>query len=526
MPYRHHTGGQTAGHAVAIGILLALGVALLPGVARADAPDAVSRPTGAARPRNVLFIVSDDLNTMLGCYGDARAKTPHIDRLAARGVRFERAYCTFPLCGPSRNSFLTGLHPNTTGILQNAQIFRQSIPGHPSLPECFRRHGGFAARIGKLYHYNVPKSIGTAGHDDPASWEATFNPAGVDRLEEEPLIFSLVPGQFGGTLSWYASPESDERHTDGLVAAQAERVLELCAADPSRPFFVAVGFFRPHTPYVAPQVPYFDWYPVEEMPVVTGVEADLPAAALASRKPEQDRLTDELRRECLQAYLASISFMDAQLGRVLDALDRLGLADTTTIVFTSDHGYHMGEHGLWQKQSLFEESARVPLLVVAPGVSEPGTVAATPVSQVDLYPTIAELCGLDAPASLQGQSLVPILRDSTTTGRGWAVTQVVRRGRPRRSADDTEGGTFSGYSLRTPRWRYTEWDGGKRGRELYDHETDPRELVNLAEDPAHAAEIATLTTLLAEAVAGTLPPDGEPPTVRDATWPPTLDARE
>jgi iduronate 2-sulfatase len=515
----------TVTNTATLGVLLALSMPTLRGVSKAEASEDRSvRPL----PHNVLFIVSDDLNTMLGCYGDPRAKTPHIDRLAARGVRFARAYCTLPLCGPSRNSFLTGLYPNSTGIVLNSQIFRQSIPEHPSLPECFRRQGGFAARIGKLYHYNVPTSIGTSGHDDPASWEATFNPAGVDRLEEEPRIFSLVPGQFGGTLSWYASPQSDERHTDGRVAAQAERVLELCAADPSRPFFVAVGFFRPHTPFVAPRAPYFDWYPVEDMPVVTGVEADqadLPAPALDSRKPEQERLTDDLRRQCLQAYLASISFMDAQLGRVLDALDRLGVAETTTIVFTSDHGYHMGEHGLWQKQSLFEESARVPLLVVAPGVSAPGTVVATPVSQVDLYPTIAELCGLDAPPTLQGQSLVPLLRDPTTAGRGWAVTQVVRRGPPQRANDDATRETFSGYSLRTPRWRYTEWDAGRRGRELYDHDADPRELVNLANDPAHAADVASLTELLAEAVTRTLPPSGLPPTVRDATWPPKIEAR-
>ena len=303
--------------------------------------------TAAEAPRrpNVLFVVSDDLNTMLGCYGDPLAKTPHIDRLAARGVRFDHAYCSYPLCGPSRNSFLTGLYPNSTGILSNAQIFRQSIPQQPSMPQSFRLAGYFAALIGKLYHYNVPRSIGTDGHDDPASWELELNPAGVDRLEEEPKIFSLTPGQFGGTLSWYASPQPDARHTDGMLAADAEWVLERCARDKSRPFFLAVGFFRPHTPYVAPQNPYFDWHPEEAMPVVSGVaedQADLPAAALASANKSDQKLTDDLRRQCRQAYNASISFIDAQVGRVLAAVDRLGLADDTIIVFTSDHGYHMG----------------------------------------------------------------------------------------------------------------------------------------------------------------------------------------
>ncbi|MBN2295539.1 MAG: sulfatase-like hydrolase/transferase, partial [Pirellulales bacterium] len=271
----------------------------------------------ASRP-NVLFIISDDLNNSLSCYGHPITKTPNIDKLAARGVRFENAYCQFPLCGPSRNSMLTGLHPNSTGILANSQIFRQTIPSHKSLPQAFRLVGYFAARIGKLYHYNVPTSIGTNGHDDPGSWEMELNPAGCDRLEEEPHIFSLLPGRFGGTLSWYASPKSDKYHTDGLLAADAQWVLERCARQKDRPFFLAVGFYRPHTPYVSPK-PYFDRYALEDMPVVKGVkedQADLPAPALGSYKQEQDKLTDELRRECVQAYYASTTFMDAQVGHV------------------------------------------------------------------------------------------------------------------------------------------------------------------------------------------------------------------
>jgi arylsulfatase A-like enzyme len=192
-----------------------------------------------------------------------------------------------------------------------------------------------------------------------------------------------------------------------MMAADAAWVLERCAKQKHRPFFLAVGFFRPHTPYVAPEDPYFGYYPLSKMRVVEDVEedqADLPAAALGSYKREQDKLTDDLRREALQAYYASISFMDAQVGHVVDALDRLGLADNTIIVFTSDHGYHMGEHGLWQKMSLFEESARVPLLIVAPGVSKPGTVAKAPVGLIDLYPTLAELCRAGAGESAGAES--------------------------------------------------------------------------------------------------------------------------
>jgi iduronate 2-sulfatase len=482
--------------------------------------------SAADRP-NVLFLISDDLNNFLGCYGDPLAKTPNLDKLAARGARFDRAYCAFPLCGPSRNSMLTGLYPNSTGIVANAQIFRQTIPRQVSMPQAFRQSGYFAARIGKLYHYNVPNSIGTNGHDDPASWELELNPAGVDRLEEHPAIFSLTPGQFGGTLSWHASPKSDEHHTDAMMAADAEWVLERCAKPNSRPFFLAVGFFRPHTPYVAPKVPYFDWYPADNMPLIGNIaedQADIPPAGLGSYKKEQDKLTDELRRECRQAYYASISFMDAQVGRVVDALDRLGLSEKTIIVFTSDHGYHMGEHGLWQKMSLFEESSRVPLLVVAPGTTNPGISISEPVSHVDLFPTLAALCGVTPPENLQGQNLASMLANPETKGRGWALTQVTRTGGRRRAAAAGEPANrrYFGYSLRTPRWRYTEWDEGEQGRELYDHDADPAELTNLAQRPELQETVRDLSNQLAEAVKTTLPPSGALPEVQPGLWAPLL----
>ncbi len=497
-------------------------ILLAPGLALADAAIAQE-----SKPKNVLFIISDDLNNSLGCYGDAQARTPNIDRLAARGVLFDRAYCTFPLCGPSRNSLLTGLYPNSTGILANSQIFRQTIPNQMSLPQLFRRSGYFVARIGKLYHYNVPKSIGTNGHDDPGSWEMEINPAGVDRLEEEDKILSLTPGQFGGTLSWYASPKGDEKHTDGMMANDAQWVLERCAQRKDRPFFLALGFFRPHTPYVAPKDPYFSWHPENEMPVVTGIQedqADLPPAALGSYKKEQDKLTDDLRRKSRQAYCASISFMDAQVGKVIEKLDALGLSQNTIIVFTSDHGYHLGEHGLWQKQSLFEESARVPLLIVDPQAVKRGSIVKSVVSHLDLFPTLTDLCNIKNPDNVQGQSLVPMLRDETVTGRNWALTQVVRGGGIRRfgasPAVGDNGQRFFGFSLRTPRWRYTEWAEGEAGRELYDHDKDPKELQNLASDPAHGKIIEELSRQLRLAVKGTYPPSGEIPAVKQELWAP------
>ena len=293
-------------------------------------------------------------------------------------------------------------------------------------------------------------------------------------------------------------------------------------------FFLALGFFRPHTPYVSPRT-YFEKYPEASMPVVQGIvedQKDLPPPALASYKKEQDNLTDDLRRQAVQAYFASISFMDAQVGRVLDALKRLGLEENTIVVFVSDHGYLLGQHGLWQKQSLFEESARVPFIVAAPGVSKPGTVSSAPVGLLDLYPTLTELCGVKPPANLQGQSLVPMLKDASAAGRGWALTQIVRGGGFNRMgaspAVGDKGARIFGYTLRTPRWRYTEWDEGRKGRELYDHDADAKEITNVAEVPAHAETVKTLSAQLREAVKRTFPADGKTPELHADTWAPNL----
>ncbi len=478
----------------------------------------IPQPANAADARpNVLFIISDDLNNSLGCYGHPQVKSPNIDRLAERGVRFNKAYCQYPLCGPSRNSMLCGLYPNSTGIHRNSQIFRQTIPSHHSMSQAFRLEGYFAARIGKLYHYNVPKSVGTNGHDDPGSWELELNPAGCDRLLEEPDIFTLRPGSFGGTLSWYASPREDKLHTDGMLAKDAQWVLERCARDKDRPFFLALGFYRPHTPYVAPK-PYFKHYPVDEMPLIEGVEEDIkdiPKDGLGSHKKEHELLNDDLRQQAIQAYFASITFMDAQVGHVLDTLEELGLAENTIVVFTSDHGYHLGEHGLWQKQSLFEESARVPLIIAGPGVKDVGSVAETPVGLIDLYPTLAKICDVPTPDNLQGQDLSPILTDASQAARGWAISQVVRGGRGK-------GGSRFGYSIRTPRWRYTEWSNGEGGRELYDHQKDPLEQKNLAQGRLYGEIVADLSKTLNEAIATTFPESGEIPPIKQGLWAPNL----
>jgi uncharacterized sulfatase len=450
----------------------------------------------AAEKMNVLFIVSDDLCNALGCYGHPVVKSPNLDRLAARGVRFDRAYCQFPLCNPSRASFLTGLRPDSTKVLENATQFRKNVPDVQTLPQTFQKGGYFVARVGKLYHYGVPNQIGTDGLDDPPSWQKVVNPRGRDR-EEHDKIFSLQKGQFGGTLSWLAADGTDEEQTDALGAAETIKLLE---QHKDKPFFLACGFFRPHTPYVAPKK-YFSMYPAETMQLARVPDEhrkSAPAPAFGSAKKEQDDMTDAQRREALQAYFASITFMDAQLGKLLDALDRLKLADKTILVFFSDHGYHLGEHGLWQKMSIFENSARVPLIICDPRMKTAGKACGRTVELVDLHPTLAELCGLPAPAKLDGKSLKPLLDDPQAAWDKPAITQVTR-GQINPPADPAKKKTqpgFMGYSLRTERYRYTEWDGGKRGVQLYDYQTDPQELKNLADDPQLAKVREELRALL------------------------------
>ena len=439
---------------------------------------------------NVVHIVSDDLNTRLGCYGDPQVKSPNIDRLAGRGVRFDRAYCQFPLCNPSRASFMTGLRPDTTKVLENATQFRQHVPNAVSLPQTFRNAGYFVARVGKLYHYGVPGQIGTDGLDDPTSWEKVVNPRGRDKDDEE-SIFTLKPdakkeARFGATLSWLAADGDDLEQTDGIGATEAIRLIE---AHKDHPFYLAVGFYRPHTPYVAPKK-YFANYPLDKIQIPVSPE-DLkqrfPTASVATLRAEEEAMTDDLRRQAIQAYFASTSFMDAQIGRVLDALDRLKLTEKTIVVFHSDHGYHLGEKRLWQKMTLFEESCRVPLIIAVPGNASNGTASPRTVELVDLHRTLADLCGLPADSMTEGASLKPLIQKPDQAWTKPARTQIVRGG---------GNNAVSGRTLRTEQYRYTEWNDGKRGVELYDHDSDPHEMRNLATDPKHAETVEKLKAML------------------------------
>lgn len=451
-------------------------------------------------PPNVLFLVTDDCNCDLSCYGHSLVRTPSLDRLAKRGVRFTHAYAQYPVCNPSRSSFLTSLYPDQTGVLNNAGNFRKQHPNVVTMPQMFRNHGYTAIRIGKLYHYAVPNQIGTDGEDDLASWDIRINPRGIDREVHE-QIHSIRPdapieSRFGGTLSWLKVDQESEEHTDGVAATEAIRIMkELHPERTKRPFFLAVGFYRPHTPYVAP-ARLFDLYPLDqiipELEIPTDRD-DIPLAALHDR-PGQRELTVAQRKDIIQAYYASVSLMDEQLGRVTQALTDLNLSDNTIVVFISDHGYHLGAHGLWQKSDLFEGSCRVPMIVSAPGVSQNGRTATGPVELLDLYPTLAELAGVTPPDHLKGTSLVPMLKDPTASAKPGALSVTVSRARQMHK--EFTKSRVMGYSIRTERYRYTEWGNGVWGKELYDYETDPKELTNLAKKPEHQKTMAKLKATL------------------------------
>ncbi len=446
--------------------------------------------------KNVLFLVADDLNCDLACYGHPQVSSPNIDRLAARGLLFENAYCQYPLCSPSRSSFLTGRRPNATRIHTNPGAarasadyrptpnFREHIPDTVTLPQLFKQNGYRSIRVGKLYHYGVPGQIGTSGLDDGPSWELVVNPAGRDKAEEH-KIFSLTPGTYGGSLSWMASQGTDMEQTDGLCATAAISLLNEFHEN-KQPFFLAVGFYRPHTPYVAPNS-YFDQYSLDSIQLPELSRDDLqrePPPAYASSKKEQESMQDSQRREAIRAYRAAITFMDAQVGRVLDELDRLNMSENTIVVMISDHGYHQYQHGLWQKMSLFENSARVPMIVSVPNSASQGKRTTALAELVDLYPTLARLCELkDVPDYLDGMNLIPVLQDPNTSVKNAAFTQLRRGG-------------FDGYSVRTTRFRFTQWDEGKRGEQLYDLLADPNESRNLVDDPAFATTVAELRKLI------------------------------
>jgi iduronate 2-sulfatase len=447
------------------------------------------RSSGATTHTNVLFIAIDDLTCCLGCYGNQQVKSPNLDRFATTAVRFDRAYCQFPLCGPSRCSLLLGQRPDTTHLYNNSMKspIRQYFPNAVTLPQLFKNSGYFSGRVGKIFHYGVPGQIGTSGIDDPPSWNQVVNPSGRDRDDQDEVI-KLIPSHknLGGTLCWMQARGADEEQTDGKVAAQTIKMLE---ANRDKPFFIGCGFYRPHVPDIAIKK-WFDLYPLDQitLPSEPDHATNIPPVALTV-KPANFGLPSERLREFKRAYYAATSFVDAQAGKVLDALHRLKLDDNTIVVIWSDHGWCLGEHGQWQKQLLFEESARVVMMIRQPGAKGNGETCFRTVELLDLFPTLADLCGLTPPAKLEGKTLRPLLTQPKSEWNRSAYTQV-----PRGPGD---GGRIMGRSVRNERFRYTEWDGGKGGVELYDQENDPKEYRNLAKDPDFAAKVAEMKSLLA-----------------------------
>jgi iduronate 2-sulfatase len=462
----------------------------------ASVAPAVAQPAGG-RP-NVLFIMADDLRCDLGCYGSP-ALTPNLDALAARGVRFDRAYCQQAVCNPSRSSMLTGRRPDTLHLWSNGTHFRERNPDVVTLPQWFLRHGYETRCVGKIFHNWHTKEKG-----DRRSWSADEFLHYANHGDDVPQVEGQLPrngaldiGRMYGKVPVCERRDvPDEAYFDGRVAAEAVRTLGQVK---DRPFFVAVGFWKPHAPFNAPKR-YWDLYNPAKLP---GYDAARPTGGpdvalhdsreVLGAPPMRVTPTAAQAAEMRHGYLANISYMDVQVGKVLKALTDLGLAGRTVVVFLSDHGYHVGEHTLWGKTSCYEFDARVPLIVTTPNMTSAGRTARGLAELVDVFPTLAALANLPAPPGLEGQSLAPLLADPARGGKGAAFTQHPRPA----YIDRTPSGTpeAMGYSARTDAGRYTEWREWATGRlvaaEWYDHGRDPLERVNRFDAAKDTPEVAT-----------------------------------
>lgn len=441
----------------------------------------------AARP-NVLFIISDDLTaTALSCYGNPVCRTPNIDRLAARGTRFTRAYCQATFCGPSRASFMSGYYPHATGVYGYVSG-REAIGDRATWAQHFKHAGYYTARVSKIFHMGVPGDIekGVDGADDPVSWTERFNSQGPEwqapgvgeTLERNPDGKKPVMG--GNTFVVVAAEGDDLVHADGKTAAKA---CELIGLHKDKPFFLAVGFVRPHVPFVSPKS-YHAPYPHEKMTLpekVPGDWDDIPKAGINYKTSVNMQMDVVRQKKAVAGYYAAVAYMDAQVGKVLAALKAAGLEERTIVIFTSDHGYHLGEHDFWAKVSCHDESAAVPLIISVPGKRP--AVCHSFAELLDLYPTVSSLCGLEVPARLQGKNLTPLLDD------------------PRRKVRDTTftvDGRNNAFLLREEKWACIQYgEDAAKGIELFDMEKDPRQFTNLASSPGHQVIVAGFKAKLA-----------------------------
>ena len=432
----------------------------------------------AADKPNILFLMSDDLNTALSGFGHPQCKTPELDKLADRGIRFKNMHCQYPVCGASRASLMSGLYPYTNGTMGNIGTLRGNMPDVLTMSQLFRNNGYHVGRISKIYHMGIPNEIiaGTAERDDPHSWDEVVNIKAPEQNAPGEKTNWSPKNNSSQTFTGVVAEGDDPMHADGMAAGHA---IDFLRRHKDKPFFLACGFVRPHVPLVAPKQ-YFDRYDREAMVAPVVPEGDLEDVPKIIRNYKRNStsygVTPELHKGLLEAYYASISFMDAQVGRVLDELEALGLADNTIVVFTSDHGYLLGHHDKFQKQHLFEEATRVPFIVSVPWMKNQHGKATKHITElIDLYPTLAELSGLKVPHSLQGSSMLPLLKNPKSDGWKKELAFTISRN--------------GGESIRTPHWRFTQWDYGKGGMELYDLRKDPGEFTNLAQKSENAGQL-------------------------------------
>ena len=424
----------------------------------------LSAQAARATGPNVLFISVDDLNDWIGPLGGhPQARTPNLDKLATRGVTFTRAYCQAPSCNPSRTSLMTGLRPSTSGVYGNTDLWRKAVPDAVTLPQHFMLHGYEVLGGGKTFH---------GPQNEAASWEAYYQFKGFLRPPDRPVNGIPKTGHF----DWGGLAERPEETEDGRLAEWAERYL---SERHSKPFFLAVGFYRPHLPWYVPQQ-HFDLFPADRTelpPTLDGDIDDLPKSALRSFRDHNNVTKHGQWRNAVAGYLACINYADANIGRVLRALDNGPNADNTIIVVWSDHGWQLGEKRQWRKFTLWERSARVVMMLAGPGVAAQDRKSGRTVELLDLYPTLVDLCGLPRRAELDGRSLRPLLSNPDASWNKPAITSL--------SPDK--------MTVRTERWRYSRFPDGE---ELYDHDSDPLEWRNLASLPEHAETRRRLAALL------------------------------
>ncbi len=443
-------------------------------LAAAIAGTGIGQLTAAKKAdKNVLFIVVDDLNTTLGCYGHPVVKTPNIDRLAKMGVQFNNGYCNYAVSGPSRSSFLTGLKPETVGILDNRKTLASVLDDKITLPHLFKQNGYHTMGIGKVFH-------GKSKENDPNAWDEEYA-YGPTKLGETGEKRNMTDGALKW-CEWMAANGDDEDLQDGQNARKA---VEFIKSPKEKPFFLALGFHKPHDPFIAPKK-YFDMYPLEicNPPVLPeGWQAPY-KHTLPTETAIFNKFTDQDKREFLRSYYACTSYLDAQVGKVLKALEESGQLDNTLIILFGDHGYHLGEHNWWNKVTLFQKGTNAPFIVAGQSVGKKGLSSDAMFEYIDIYPTLADIFKLkNTPKYLEGKSFKKVLKNPVKPFRS-SVSAVISRG------------NMLGKMVKTEQWRYIEWDNTKMGIELYDQKNDPIEYKNLANDPAYKTVLEEMKKLI------------------------------